>query len=125
MPFLAFIDDIRLVGVDEIGATSMDEQSSSQWINKIASDNAAAFGVSLGNAVSMNLASLDSISVTVPSSFSPMKTYPFDCSEYLIKRHFFPLGPSFPYLWEFSWIYAADPQGLKMLKSGLCFVHNS
>ncbi|KAF7808073.1 uncharacterized protein G2W53_040234 [Senna tora] len=30
-----------------------------------------------------------------------------------------------PYLWELSWMYAADPQGLKMLKSGLRFVHNS
>ncbi|KAF7812389.1 uncharacterized protein G2W53_033365 [Senna tora] len=63
----------------------------------------------------MNLASLDSISVTVPSSFSPMKTYPFDCSEYLIKIHFFPVRPSFLYLWELSsGVEAIDVEGTRL-----------
>lgn len=52
----------------------------------------------LVNFVLINVASLDYILVTVLSSISHINTYPFKDSEYLMKIHFFPLGPSFPYL---------------------------
>ena len=40
-----------------------------------------------------DLASLDLNLVTVPLEFSPTKTFALGCKEYLMKVHFFPLGP--------------------------------
>ena len=79
----------------------------------------------LGNSFSMNVTSLDSSSVIPPSICSPINTYPLECSEYLIKIHFLPLWPNFPYLLDGSWTYAAEPQGRKWPSSGFRPVHNS
>ena len=71
------------------------------------------------------MTSRDSISVTVPSAFSPMKTYPLECSLYLINIHFLPLEPNFPNLGDELWTKAVDPQVLRLLKSGFRLFHNS
>src|SRR3954462_13155033 len=49
-----------------------------------------------GNSFSRKLALQDSISVRVPSSFSPRKTYPLDPFGYRRNMHFLARGPNFP-----------------------------
>jgi len=93
------------------------------WVSN--RDKLCPISACFGKSFSKNVTSHDSNSITVPSSCSPNRTYPFDCSKYLKKIHFFPLGPNFPYLWEESRGKTAKPHGFKTLRLGCLLVHNS
>ena len=76
-----------LVGIAEVGWSSISYR-----------DRSCPILACRGKLFSKNVMSHDSNSVTMSLSCSPINTYPFDCSEYLMKIHFLPLGPNFSYL---------------------------
>lgn len=66
----------------------------------------------------------DSNSITMPLSCSPTNICPLDYSQYLIKIHFFSLGPNFSHLWEGLWKKAVHLQGFRTFKSDYPLLHD-